>query len=103
MQSTTTIETQKASVYLTQLSKHFSHKVKVEQRDESVLFVFKLGVASVRVNGTTLMLGAEAKTDEDLLQVETILGSHLERFAFRENISVVWPRDTQLSHCEKAL
>ncbi len=102
MQSTTVVETQKASAYLTQLSKHFAHKVKVEQSNESVRFIFKLGVASVRVSGTILILGAEATTDEDLAQVETILGSHLERFAFRENVSVIWPRDAQILQNEKA-
>lgn len=86
-----TVETPKAAAYATQLGKHFGHRVGVEQIESWVIFHFPFGTGKVEVNGDLLTLTASAETTEHMHKVATVLGSHLERFAFRENLKLGWP------------
>lgn len=86
-----TVKTPKAAAYATQLSKHFGHKVDVEQIESGAIFHFSFGTGTAEVNGELLTLTATAETTEHLHKVATVLGAHLERFAFRENLQLGWP------------
>lgn len=88
------MSTPKADGYMTQLSKHFAHKIKVERTGNAVVFHFSAGTVQALAEGDLLTLSAQAKTAEHLHEVENIVGSHLERFAFRENLRVTWPGET---------
>lgn len=94
LSSKTTVSTPKAAGYVAQLAKHFGHKIDVEQKAGAVVFHFSAGTAQARADGKLLQLNAEAETFEHLHEVEQILGSHLERFAFREDLRVIWPEAT---------
>ena len=90
LSSQTTLITSKADGYVAQLAKHFGHKIVVEQRADAVVFHFSAGTARAQAEGDLLRLSVQAETLEQLQEVEQILGSHLERFAFREDLRVIW-------------
>lgn len=90
MHSKTAIHTPKAAGYLAQLCKHFGHKTEVEQDAEGAVFHFSDGLARVNSESSVLNLRVEAETAPKLRNLEHIVGSHLERFAFRENLRVTW-------------
>lgn len=89
-----TIKTPKAAIYATQLSKHFGHKIKVEELENSVVFHFAFGIGQADVDGDLLTLSAAADSLEHMQKLAHVLGSHLERFAFRENLQLDWPSPT---------
>lgn len=92
MKSTATISTPKASGYLQQLCKHFGHKVPAEFTPEAGRITFEMGIATLTASDGVLALQVEADTPEQLERLESVMGSHLERFAFRDELAVVWAR-----------
>jgi hypothetical protein len=89
--SQVTLTTAKAANYAAQLAKHFGHKIKVEDQDGLTVFHFTAGRATAKAAPTDLTLTVQADTVEKRARVQEILGSHLERFAFREDLRVIWP------------
>lgn len=90
MSSTAVIQTPKASGYLQQLCKHFGHKIPAEFTATEGTLTFEVGTARLFADDTTLRMIVHGP---DLDRMEGIMGGHLERFAFREAITVVWTRD----------
>lgn len=90
------LSTPKADGYVEQLSKHFGHKINVERQTDEVVFHFSAGTARAQAEGDILRLSAQAETFEQLQKLQEILGSHLERFAFREDLRVIWPEATDI-------
>ncbi|MCG7574865.1 DUF2218 domain-containing protein [Phaeobacter sp. CNT1-3] len=87
-----TIETPKAKAYASQLGKHFSHKIRVECFGNSMVFHFSQGIGRVDVNGDRLTMTASACNPEQMHSLAHVLGAHLERFAFRENLQLGWAK-----------
>tara|TARA_R110001599_G_scaffold183562_1_gene376837 strand:+ start:1444 stop:1728 length:285 start_codon:yes stop_codon:yes gene_type:complete len=91
-QSISYIQTAKADSYLRQLCKHFGHKVPVE-------FVAQKGFISLPFGTCDLLAQAGALTltvsGDDIEKLEQVIGSHLERFAFRESLDVTWERTSK--------
>lgn len=90
LSASTTISTAKASGYLQQLCKHFGHKTEADFSPSSGWIKFGFGRADLTANDTALQMTATAENSEDLARLERVLGSHLERFAFREDLSIEW-------------
>ncbi|MBB3611506.1 DUF2218 domain-containing protein [Rhizobium sp. BK602] len=94
--SVSSVKTEHASRYLQQLCKHWSHKFTVE---------FNEGAGKVPFNPeTSLELAADASSllmtlhvgkAEDLERMQTVVADHLKRFAFREELDVVWTADAR--------
>ena len=86
-QSISHVRTAKASQYLQQLCKHFGHKVPVEfdELDGSISLPF--GTCVLQARGEELVLTVEGA---DTGKLEQVIGNHLERFAFRESLNVIW-------------
>ena len=80
--SSTTIKTQKASGYLQQLCKHFSHKIEVKFDAQAGWIEFAFGRAELRADENVLTLVANSQNPENLDKLKKVLASHLERFAF---------------------
>ena len=91
MRSTTTIETPNASVYLKQLCRHFGHRVETAFDDRDGHIGFAFGECELHASGDRLELTAIGADREARERVESVVGSHLERFAFREELRVTWP------------
>jgi len=88
--SSTTIKTQKASGYLQQLCKHFSHKIEVKFDGQDGWIEFAFGRAELRADESVLTMVANSQNPENLDKLKKVLASHLERFAFREDLKIKW-------------
>ncbi len=88
--STAEIATTQAVRYLTQLCKHFQHKVPVILDDTVGQIVFTIGDCRLRAEGGTLTLSVEAPGNAQLLQLQDVVGRHLLRFASREDMQINW-------------
>jgi len=88
--SSTTIKTQKASGYLQQLCKHFSHKIEVKFDGQDGWIEFAFGRAELRADESVLSMVANSQNPENLDKLKKVLASHLERFAFRESLKIKW-------------
>lgn len=88
-QSITQIQTRDASRYLRQLCKHFSHKVPAEFDDKQGSITFPFGTCALLAQEGALTVTVAG---EDPDKLEHVVGSHLERFAFREALKVAWVR-----------
>lgn len=89
--STATISTDNASKYLQQLCKHFGHKVPVEFTPEAGRIALPFGSCALRADPAALTLEATGEADS-IERLEQVIGDHLARFGFRENLAVTWRR-----------
>lgn len=88
-QSVSHVQTARASQYLQQLCKHFGHKVQVEFDSNNGSVTFPFGICSLQAKEDELILSVDGSNADKL---EQVIGSHLERFAFRESLTVTWDR-----------
>ncbi len=88
-QSISHIQTPKAGRYLQQLCKHFGHKVPVSFDATQGSITLPFGLCTLAAKDDTLILQV---FDGDTDKLEKVIASHLERFAFREALSVTWER-----------
>lgn len=86
----TEFQTARAAIYLQQLCKHFGHKVPVKADSEHGEIELPMGHCSLRVKAQSLRIETEAATESDARRLTTVVGSHLERFAFRDNPKIEW-------------
>jgi hypothetical protein len=89
-QSTARVETERASIYLQQLCKHFAHKIPVEFTPEAGRITFTAGTCRLVAASDALTMTAEAADAEALATVENVIERHLVRFAFRAPPTIVW-------------
>ena len=82
--------------YLGQLCKHFQHKlpVTVDEQFTAGRIEFSAGHCELAVgeNENVLIMRGLASTPADLERVQDVIARHLERFAFRESLSVIWEK-----------
>lgn len=81
--------------YLGQLCKHFQHKLPGELTETRGRVEFPMGVCTLDAETLpgTLVMRASAADEEALTTLQGIVARHLERFAFREALTVTWVRD----------
>ena len=84
------IETDRASIYLQQLCKHFAHKLPVIFTPEQGQIAFSVGVCRLEANDGILTLNAEAEDADRLVQLQNVIDKHLQRFAFRSPLTIEW-------------
>lgn len=84
------IKTRSAGGYLQRLCKHFAHKTDVEFTEESGWIAFDFGRAYLLADADGLMVRGVAENAEDLARLKRVIVSHLERFAFREALTIDW-------------
>lgn len=78
------LSTTHAHRYMTQLCKHFGHKIPATVEGDNGTITFEIGTARLTATQTDLQCtvsGADAAAVERL---QAIIDSHLARFAFRE-------------------
>ena len=87
LSSTGRFETSHAHRYMTQLCKHFGHKIPATVEGDEGSISFEIGTARLMASGSGLqctVAGADAAAVERL---QDIIDSHLVRFAFREDFT----------------
>jgi hypothetical protein len=80
--------------YAKQLVSHLGRKILFTAADDGSSWEAAFGSATARVliGDGVLILEAVAADESTLNQVEHVLGSHLERFAHRDPLTVTWRR-----------
>ncbi len=96
MQATATVQTANAKRYLGQFCKHFAHKSPVEYDPAyaSGKVPFGVGVCSLYADDEALELQIQAQNTADMTSLKDVVGRHLVRFAFREDIELNWQAPT---------
>jgi hypothetical protein len=92
VQSEARVSTTRASRYLGQLCKHFEHRIPATYTHDHGRLEFTAGICHLDAVEDTLVLRAEAETEEQLGQLEGVVARHLERFAFRDKPDIRWTR-----------
>jgi hypothetical protein len=96
MTTTTTSRAQVATAkpvpYMRQLCKHFGHHVDASFDDDSGYIQFSYGRCELQAADDELLLTVSAADDADRDRMENVIGSHLERFGKRDELSVAWTR-----------
>ncbi len=86
------VATGKARRYMSQLVKHFAHKLEAAQEGDSGRLTFPFGACALEAGPDLLVMRAEAADEEALGRIEEVVARHLERFAFREELKISWTR-----------
>jgi uncharacterized protein len=84
------VATDKPVAYMRQLCKHFGHKVDASFGDDSGHIQFDFGRCELHANNGTLTLAVSAADADSHERMERVIGSHLERFGRRDELSVAW-------------
>ncbi|MBV9605873.1 MAG: DUF2218 domain-containing protein [Solirubrobacterales bacterium] len=82
--------TDKPVAYMRQLCKHFGHKVDASFGEDSGYIQFEFGRCDLHASERTLSLEVSAANAESHERMEQVIGSHLERFGRRDELSVAW-------------
>jgi hypothetical protein len=89
------VTTSRSARYLGQLCKHFAHRIPATFSDGQGRIEFPSGTCELEAAGDLLILRATAEDAPSLSQVEEVVGSHLERFAFRDKPEISWTRNAR--------
>ncbi len=84
------VTTDKPVAYMRQLCKHFGHKTDVSFGEDSGYIQFDFGRCELHADSGTLTLAVSAADAESHERMERVIGSHLERFGKRDELSVAW-------------
>ena len=93
LRSNAAVATGRPERWITQLAAHLGRKAEVRDAGGgAVLLVLGGGTCRMSSGDARLLLAAAAPYDEALTRVEHVVGSHLERFAQAEGLTVSWER-----------
>ena len=84
------VPTAEASKYLQQLCKHFQHKIPAQFDEHAGTLDFSEGRATLKAESGLLKMKVEGRDEASLKSLEDIVARHLQRFAFRERLEIVW-------------
>ena len=88
--STAVVTTPKAAGYAAQLCKHFSHKVPARFEGSDGEVTFGAGTCRLHAEGDRLTLTVKGADADAIARLQDVMGQHLLRFAFREELTVDW-------------
>ncbi len=90
-------ETGSSPRYMAQLCKHFAHRLPVTLNERDGRIAFSSGICDVAAEETGLRMRITAEDETDLLELQSVVIRHLQRFAFRDlteaaATAIVWAR-----------
>lgn len=85
--STGRFSTPNAQKYMTQLCKHFGHKVPAEIEGDAGQVTFGMGIAQFQAGDEALSVLLSGESAEAIASLQEVIDSHLQRFAFREEFT----------------
>lgn len=93
--SVSSVKTDHASRYLQQLCKHWSHKFTIEFNETAGTVPFNPETSlELAANASSLLMTLHVENPQDLDRMQNVVADHLKRFAFREELDMVWTADT---------
>lgn len=90
LKSVAVVTTPKAESYLAQLCKHFAHKIPATHEGGQGRIAFSAGVCRLEAADGQLTMTVEGPDEAALAQLRDVMERHLLRFAFREDLAIVW-------------
>lgn len=84
IETTAAVPTSNAERYVTQLCKHWGHKLSVDQTDDRGIVRFDGAVATLEPTKEELIVTILANDSVIAERLQNVVASHLDRFAFRE-------------------
>ncbi|MFT0876328.1 DUF2218 domain-containing protein [Rhodopseudomonas sp. G2_2311] len=84
------VPTAHASRYLQQLCKHWAHKFETEFDWTQGRISLPLGEARLTATSDALMIDLTATNAANMTTFQQVVISHIERFAFREELCFIW-------------
>ncbi|MDS7594629.1 DUF2218 domain-containing protein [Agrobacterium tumefaciens] len=84
MEALAIFKTEHAARYLTQLCRHFAHKVDVSYDGDHGECRFICGTAILDAKDGELRIRVQSHDDAQLRETQTVVERHLVQFAFRE-------------------
>lgn len=78
------VRTLHGTKYISQLCKHWAHKLEVEQAGDTGIVRFSAGVATMAAHAGELSITIDANDPTSSERLKEVVASHLDRFAFRE-------------------
>src|SRR3954468_22021341 len=84
------VATEAPARYSTQLAPHLGRRVEFTTDGDTSTATFGEATGAVVVGEGGVVLRAEAPDAESLARVQHVLGSHLERFGQRNELTVTW-------------
>jgi len=87
------VATETPERYAKQLANHLGRKAEVRSEDAGERIVLGGGSCLLESRAGTLVLHATADDTDGLRRVEQVVGSHLERFGARNELTVTWVVD----------
>lgn len=90
------IKTKNAGKYLQQLAKHWSHKFPDLTFDDKEAHIPFSAVITIDMFAETDELVVQILTPDEIeaLRIEGVFDRHIIRFAFREELTIDWQRQT---------
>jgi len=76
--------------YMSQLCKHFEHKLPVTLSEADGSITFAMGVCTLKAETDAIVMRVESADADGLARLEDVVARHLVRFAFREPVAVEW-------------
>ncbi len=92
--SIATVQTSTPERYAKQLASHLGHKLEVRTEEAGDRLVFGAGSCLLEPRADVLVLSAVADDAAGLELVQRVVGSHLERFGQRNELTVSWVATT---------
>ena len=98
LSSTARFQTANGSKYLTQLCKHFGHKVDVTYDETTGHAALPPGPATLSADTQSLTVTVTAEAEDGMTRAKFIVEDHLKRFAFREGFDhLSWSDPTPIA------
>lgn len=88
--STARIAMETPTRYLTQLGKHFQHRLPVTLETDHGTIDFPGGLCTLDAVDTHLVIQIDAAEPTDLTRLQDVVAKHLLRFAFRAPPEIDW-------------
>ena len=92
LSATAFVSTATPARYISRLCKHFAHKIPVSFDESQGRIQFDMGLSTLHAEDGGLRLRVEAADDEALQRLQQVVGSHFERVAWQEALSLDWQR-----------
>lgn len=84
IECTAHVRTPNGAKYMTQLCKHWSHKLDVDLEERRGIVRFDAAVATMTPTDDALVVTILANDEPTVERLQGVVASHLDRFAFRE-------------------
>jgi uncharacterized protein len=89
-QATAAVATPTPARYAKQLASHFGRRCEIREEPDGVRIVFGDGSCLVRPGEDALDLVVTAPSRPEVDRLTQVVGSHLQRFGQRNELSVTW-------------